>query len=101
MRKFAAGFVAVILCFALAAAAQAQDRYERPVRYRDGGPPPPSYGAPPPPPRHAVHGEPYFFGHVGFFEPNDSSQGLQGYDSGGSFDFGMGSRVSPALAIEG
>jgi hypothetical protein len=53
-----------------------------------------------------VYGQPYFFGHVGFFEPNDDDPtvtggGLGGYDTGGSFDFGFGSRVSPILAIEG
>ena len=54
-----------------------------------------------PPPRHAQYGQPYFFGHVGVFSPNDDSDGLRGYDSGGNFDFGVGSRVSPLFAIDG
>lgn len=76
------------------------DRYER-------GYPPPPPSSPPPraayarPPQHAAFGQTYFFLHGGAFEPNDSSDGLAGYDSGGSFDLGFGSRVSPILAIEG
>jgi hypothetical protein len=43
---------------------------------------------------------------MGFFEPNNDAPtltggGLGGYDTGGSFDIGIGSRVSPILAIEG
>ncbi len=75
------------------------DRYER-------GYPPPS--SPPPraayarPPQHAVFGQTYFFVHGGGFEPNgDSNDGLGVYDSGFNFDAGIGSRVSPILAIEG
>jgi opacity protein-like surface antigen len=101
MKKIAAGFMAVLMCVAFAPVVQAVDGYERPERYRNGGPPPPR-GAGAPPPRHAVHGQPYFFGHLGFYEPNDDfPNGLSGYDTGGSFDFGIGSRVSPVLAIEG
>jgi hypothetical protein len=43
----------------------------------------------------------YLFGHIGIFEPNDDGGGLSGYDSGGTFDIGIGSRVSPVLAIDG
>ncbi len=76
------------------------DRYER-------GYPPPPPSSPPPraayarPPQHAVFGQTYFFVHGGGFEPNDDSDGLAGYDSGFNFDAGIGSRVSPILAIEG
>ncbi len=89
MRKIALLSLAVILCTALSAPLLAADRYEG---YPAGGPPPP---------RHAVHGQMYFFGHIGLFEPNDSRDGLRGYDTGGNFDIGIGSRVSPFLAIEG
>ena len=84
------------------AAAAEYDRYER--GYPPSSPPPRSpYG---PPPRHAVHGQTYVFGHLGFFEPNNENPepgggGLGGYDTGGAFDIGLGSRVSPVLAIEG
>lgn len=73
------------------------DRYER--GYPPSSPPPRAAYAPPP--RHAVHGQTYFFAHLGLFDPNDSAEGLRGYDSGGSFDLGIGSRVSPNLAVEG
>lgn len=72
------------------------DRYER-----GAPPPPPPRAAYAPPPQHAVHGQPYFFAHLGLFDPNDDLDGLRGYDSGGSIDVGIGSRVSPFLAIEG
>jgi len=101
MRKPAVLFLAGLLCAVLASAAWAQDRYERYERV-----PPPRRGASTPPPQHAVHGQTYFFGHIGLFEPNDDDPtltggGLGGYDTGGSFDIGIGSRVSPNLAIEG
>lgn len=99
---FLAGlFLSGLLLAALASPGIAQpppyDRYERGY---PAGPPPPR-GAPPPPPRHAIHSQPYFFGHIGFFEPNDDFDGLRGYDSGGAFDIGIGSRVSPILAVDG
>lgn len=100
MRKTATLILAGLLCAALGTPALA-DRDDRYDRYERGGPPPERRGAPPPPPRHAVHGQTYFFAHLGLFEPNDSVNGLQGYDSGGAFDVGIGSRVSPVLAIEG
>jgi hypothetical protein len=105
MKKIAALFLSGVFVAALSTTATAQDRYDRYERYPGGGPPPPRAAAPPPP-RHAVHGQAYFFGHVGFFEPNDDDPtltggGLGGYDTGGSFDVGIGSRVSPILAIEG
>jgi len=76
------------------ALAERYDRYDRPA-------PPPRHGPGVPPPQHAVYGQPYVFGHLGLFEPNDDADGLRGYDSGAAFDIGMGSRVSPNLAIEG
>jgi hypothetical protein len=104
MKKIAVLLLSGLICVAFSATAPAQDRYDRYERYPAGGPqppPPPPRGAPAPPPRHAVYGQTYFFGHVGFFEPNDDTDGLAGYDTGGSFDVGIGSRVSPILAIEG
>ena len=90
------------LLWALFALPAQADRYDR---YR-GDEPPPRRSAPVPPPQHAVYGQTYFFGHLGLFEPNDEDPtptggGLGGYDTGGSFDVGIGSRVSPNLAIEG
>jgi Outer membrane protein beta-barrel domain len=101
MRKITGLFLAGLFCAAFSSPALAADRYDRYERYPAGGPPPPPRGAPAPPPRHAVYGQPYFFGHAGIFEPNNSTTGLNGYDSGGSFDIGVGSRVSPILAVEG
>ena len=97
MRKSAVLVLAGLLSLALASAAPAQpsDRYEK---YWG---PPPRRGAGAPPPQHAVYGQPYFFGHLGLFEPNTDRNGLEGYDTGGAFDIGIGSRVSPLLAIEG
>lgn len=105
MKKIAAGILGVFLCAALALPAQAQGPYDRYERYRDGGPPPPR-ATMAPPPAHAVYGQTYFFGHAGFFDPNSDAPtpdggGLGAYDTGGSFDLGIGSRVSPNLAIEG
>ncbi|MCL5966981.1 MAG: porin family protein [Deltaproteobacteria bacterium] len=96
MRKLPVLFLAGILCAATSTAALAEryDRYDRPM-------PPPRRGAEVPPPQHAVYGQPYFFGHISLFEPNDDTDGLKGYDSGGAFDIGLGSRVSPNLAVEG
>ena len=99
MRKITVLFLAGFFCAALSSAALAADPYDRYERSRGEFPPPRAAGAPPP--QHAVHGQTYFFGHLGLFDPNDSATGLKGYDSGGSFDFGIGSRVSPNLAIEG
>ncbi len=97
MRKAAIPFFAGILCAAMATAAPAQ-QYDRYEKY---GVPPPRRGAPAPPPTHAVYGQMYLFGHLGIFEPNDDRDGLEDYDSGGTFDIGIGSRVSPVLAIDG
>lgn len=99
MRRTATALLVGLLCAALAQTAQAQ-RYDRYDRYGGDAPPPPR-GAPPPPPRHAVYGQTYFFGHLGLFEPNDETDGLDGYDTGGAFDVGIGSRVTPNLAIDG
>ncbi len=105
MRKFCS--IALALLFVAATAATAlsaeYDRYERGDRYRDPGytPPPPRRAAEVPPPRHAVYGQPYFFGQLGVFSPNNDSDGLDGYDSGGHFQFGFGSRVSPIFAVDG
>jgi hypothetical protein len=98
MRKSALLFLVVgLLCAALTSTVWAQ-RYDRYEKY---GGPPPRRGAPAPPPTHAVYGQPYVFGHIGLFEPNDNSDGLEGYDTGWGFDIGIGSRVSPNLAVEG
>lgn len=88
--------LAAVAATAATALAADYDRYER-----GAPPPPPPRAAYAPPPQHAAHGQPYFFAHLGLFEPNDDSDGLTGYDSGGAFDVGIGSRVSPFLAIEG
>jgi opacity protein-like surface antigen len=100
MKKIAALFLSGLFVATLSATAPAQDRYDRYERYPGGGPPPPrAAGAPPP--QHAVYGQPYFFAQLGLFEPNDSTAGLSGYDTGGNFNIGVGSRVSPILAVEG
>jgi len=88
---------------ATAAAAAEYDRYERGPRGGRPGEyaPPPPRGAEVPPPRHAQYGQPYFFAHLGTFEPNTDVDGLDGYDSGMNFDLGVGSRVSPMFAVDG
>jgi opacity protein-like surface antigen len=94
-------FVAATAATAVAAE---YDRYERAPRGGPPGeyaPPPPRRGAYVPPPRHAQYGQPYFFAHLGIFEPNNELDGLRGYDSGGNFDIGVGSRVSPLFALDG
>ncbi len=98
MRKITVLFLAGFLCAVCSATAQAQpyDRYER---NRGESYSPRAAGAPPP--QHAVYGQPYFFGHLGIFDPNTDTDGLSGYDSGMNFDIGVGSRVSPMLAVEG
>jgi len=99
MKKNAALVLAGLLCATVSSTALGADPYDRYERRREIPPPPRAAGAPPP--QHAVYGQPYFFGHVGLFDPNDSATGLRGYDSGGSFDLGVGSRVSPIMAVEG
>ncbi|MGB7630296.1 MAG: outer membrane beta-barrel protein [Candidatus Deferrimicrobium sp.] len=111
MRKRHALILAGLMVAATAATAVAAeyDRYERGPRggsYGEYAPPPPPRGAQIPPPRHAQYGQPYFFAHLGIFDPNDDSSvqpdgGLRGYDSGGSFELGIGSRVSPVFAVDG
>ena len=106
MRKHLALVLAGLLVAATASTAVAAeyDRYERGPRYPDRGeyvPPPPRRAAEVPRQRHAQSGEPYFFGHVGAFDPNTDGDGLDGYDTGGTFDVGFGSRVSPVFAVEG
>ncbi len=96
MRRSGVPLIAGLLCAVLVSAAGAEDRYERYERI-----PPPRRGAGAPPPQHAVYGQTYFFAHLGIFEPNDDRDGHEGYDTGGAFDVGIGSRVSPNLAIEG
>jgi len=94
-------FVAATAATAVAAE---YDRYERGPRGGSPGeyaPPPPRRGVEAPPPRHAQHGQPYFFAHLGIFDPNGDLDGLRGYDSGGHFELGVGSRVSPVFAIDG
>jgi opacity protein-like surface antigen len=85
MKKSIACILALAATVALSTAASAE-RYQR--------------GSGAPPPRHAEFGEPYFFGHVGIFEPNGDSDGLAGFDSGWNVDVGMGSRVNENIAIE-
>ncbi len=105
MKRILALLVAgLVVAVSVPARAADYDRYERGYRYREPGeypPPPPRRGAEVPPPRHARYGQTYVFGHVGLFEPNSDTDGLDGYDTGGHFDVGFGSRVSPFLAIEG
>jgi opacity protein-like surface antigen len=110
MRKLSAIFLALVAVMVTVAVAGVPaagvaaepDRYERGSRGDYAPPPPPPRrGAEVPPPRHAQHGQPYFFAHLGTFEPNDDLDGLKGYDSGMNFDLGIGSRVSPMFAVEG
>ena len=106
MRKRHALILAGLMVAATAATAVAAeyDRYERGPRGGSPGeyaPPPPRRGAEAPPPRHAQYGQPYFFAHLGIFDPNDGADGLKGYDSGGHFELGVGSRVSPVFAVDG
>jgi len=106
MRKIVFPVLVGLLCAATASTALA-DRHDRYEKYGVPPPPPrgavapPPRGAPPPPPTHAFYGQMYLFGHLGFYEPNDDRDGLEDYDTGGAFDIGIGSRVSPVLAIEG
>jgi hypothetical protein len=104
MKRFHALILAGVMVVATAATAAAAeyDRYERGGRDRgEYATPPPRRGADVAPPRHAQFGEPYFFGHLGTFSPNDDSDGLRGYDSGGHIEFGVGSRVSPIFSVDG
>lgn len=108
MRKIIAFALAGLMVAATAATSAAAD-YDRYERGPGGGspgaypppPPPPRYGAAVPPPRHAQYGQPYFFAHLGVFDPNGDADGLSGYDSGMNFDLGIGSRVSPMFAVDG
>ena len=105
MRKHLALAMAGLFVAATAATSLAAeyDRYERGPGGGPGvyAPPPPRLRAAAPPPRHAQHGQPYFFAHLGVFDPNTDVDGLDGYDAGGNFDIGVGSRVSPLFAIDG
>jgi opacity protein-like surface antigen len=85
MKKTIACLLALAATITLSTAASAE-RYQR--------------GSGAPPPRHAEFGEPYFFGHVGIFEPNGDTDGLDGFDSGYNVDLGIGSRVNENIAIE-
>jgi hypothetical protein len=104
MRKHVAFALAGLMVAATAATSLAADydRYERgpggPGVYAPAPPPRTAYA---PPPRHAHYGQPYFFAHLGVFEPNDDLDGLTGYDTGGHFELGVGSRVSPFFAVDG
>ena len=100
MKRIAAGLFAVLFSAILSTAANAADPYDRYERDRRISPPPPR-AADERPPQHARYGQPYFFGHIGVFEPNGDTDGLEFFDSGMNFDVGVGSRVSPALAVEG
>ncbi len=113
MRKVLVVFLALAMVAGLTAVAGAADRYDRYERYEGGDaypppppPPPPRRGAEVPPPRHATYGQTYFFAHLGIFDPNNEAPtptggGLDGYDGSGAFDLGIGSRVSPFLAVDG
>jgi opacity protein-like surface antigen len=111
MRKHLALVLAGLFVAATAATAVAADydRYERGPQGGSSGeyaPPPPRRGAYVAPPRHAQYGQPYFFAHLGIFDPNEDSDvlpdgGLRRYDSGGNVEFGIGSRVSPVFAVDG
>jgi len=93
----------MVAATAATGAAADYDRYERGPGGAGPGvyaPPPPRHGADIPPPRHAQYGQPYFFGHLGVFDPNSDSDGLDGYDTGLNFDIGVGSRVAPMFAID-
>ncbi|MDD5761903.1 MAG: outer membrane beta-barrel protein [bacterium] len=96
MRKHLALILAGLFVAATAATAVAADydRYERGPRGGGSG----EYA---PPPRHALYGQPYFFAHLGLFDPNNDADGLKGYDSGSNFEVGFGSRVAPMFAFEG
>ena len=106
MRKPLALVLAGLFVAATAATAVAVevDRYERAPRGGSPGeyaPPPPPRRVYAPPPRHALYGQPYFFGHLGIFDPNNDGDGLRGYEAGSTFDVGFGSRVAPIFAFEG
>ena len=104
MRKQLALVLAGLIVAATGATSLAAE-YDRYERGPGGGPgayaPPPPYRGAAPPPRHAQYGQPYFFAHLGIFDPNTDVDGLDGYDTGGNFDLGIGSRVSPLFAIDG
>jgi len=104
MRRYQVVFLVFIAAVGLTVTGYAAeyDRYER--GYRSDyppPPPPPRRAAEVPRQRHAQQGEPYFFAHLGVFDPNEDADGLKGYDSGGNFDIGIGSRISPLFAVEG
>lgn len=106
MRKRYALILAGLMVAATASTAVSAeyDRYERGPRGGSPGeyaPPPPPRRAEVPPPRHAQYGQPYFFAHLGSFDPNTDADGLSGYDAGINFDLGFGSRVSPMFAVDG
>ena len=108
MRRALAILITVLTISGLTAAGYAAeydryDRYERGYRVEPPPPPPPAprRAAEVPPPRHSTYSAPYFFAHLGVYSPNDDSDGLFDYDAGGSFDFGLGSRLSPIFAVEG
>ncbi len=52
-------------------------------------------------PRYAFTPELYFTGRVGLFEPNDETDGLEGFSSGFFGGIGIGYRSAPYLAFEG
>jgi len=103
MRKGMTLFLAAAVLAGMTAAgfAAEYDRYDRYERgYREE--PPPVRRAPEPPRvRHAHAGEPYIYGQIGLFQPNNSSEGLSGYDSGGNLSVAFGSRLHPLFAVEG
>jgi len=114
MRKYLAVFLVVLAAgsWAVASHAADYDRYERnvPGAYPPPPPPPPPRPSPPPPPLRVAppplrpagfHAGPYVAANIGVYEPNDYSDGLNGYSSDWSGNFVIGSRLSPFGAVEG
>ncbi len=101
MKKILALFLAVFAVLGLSVAGYAAeyDRYER--GYRGEAPPARVAAEPPRRQHHAQSGEPYIYGQLGIYDPNSESDGLRGYDSGGSTAVAFGSRLTPFFAIEG
>ncbi|MFH1009095.1 MAG: hypothetical protein V1800_16600 [Candidatus Latescibacterota bacterium] len=96
MRKFVVVFVTAFFFVTLTSLAQAawydQLQGDTPTVRRTGGSTTLA---------RAPYGQPYFFGHFGIYQPNNSGDGLDGFDSGMNVEAGIGSNVSTNLAIDG
>jgi hypothetical protein len=111
MKKGLLLLLAVVALAGLPAVAGAVDEFDDNYdarsdrRYAPPPPPPPPQRAPlrqdARPVRHGARGEGYFFAHLGGYEPNSEIDGLKGYDSGGHFDVGIGSRLNAVFAVDG